>query len=159
MSLTAVFDDVTLLEQTAVQLDPGTTWRPKDSEARSKNKENNKGTLIRGHDSWPEEDIEAIIVLVHSQLVESSKHHYLPLPEVFRRSSIPCNLPEGPIQAYINASDAIHGHSASTITLTRVDEGFAKFYPPSSRKSIGKWNIMKGASMIVHLLAIKAASE
>lgn len=155
MSLTAVFDDVTLLEQTAVQLEPGTTWRPKDSEVNNKNK--NKGTLIRGHGPWPEEDITVIIV--HSRIVKNSQHHYLHRPEVFRKSFLPCNLPEGLIQAYINASDAIHGHSASTITLTRVDEVFAKFYPPSRRNSIGKGNIMKGASMIVRLLAIRAASE
>ena len=86
MSLTAVFDDVTLLEQTAVQLEPGTTWRPEDSEINSKN-EKNEGTLKRGHGPWPEEDVTVIIV--HSQIVENSQHHYLHPPEVFRRSFLP----------------------------------------------------------------------
>ena len=82
MSLLVVSDEVAFREQTAVQLDPGTTWRVRALEGSNESKEYNRSTVLSGHGQRPEEAIT--VPIAHPRSTNSSRHHYLHCSEVYR---------------------------------------------------------------------------
>ena len=74
MSSLVVLDDVTFRVQTAVQLEPGTTWRVEALEMNSESR-NNDGTILSGHGQQPREGMT--VPIVGSQIRENSRHDHL----------------------------------------------------------------------------------